>query len=240
MILKLPFRKYEMLTHSQPTPPPVIPQSSFFRYTRKSMGEILGSQKGKILPSNGNTFAAISEPRPYSFSPDTCIKDRQTADGNRTENSTRIKTAKLLKMRSFKAVRSVLVAAMINTAFAVPGLHATTMILATTFVDAVVSSGFQHTVVTAPEQNKAGKVKPTNYAATCFSPSTFPRTGSGNSTLVPWTALADDSDPESEHAVSHTFKTLCKEISATILTRDIPVSRPAMPTSSRTLKPFVC
>lgn len=143
-------------------------------------------------------------------------------------------------MRSFQAVLAFLMAAMVNMAAGAPGLHSTMMILATTFVDAVISSGFQHTVATTPGQNEAGKVKPANYEATCFSPSTFPQTGSGNSTLVPWTALADDSDPQSEHAVSHTFKTLCKEISATILTRDIPVSRPAVPTSSRTLKPFVC
>lgn len=136
-------------------------------------------------------------------------------------------------MRSFQAVLAFLMAVMVNIVFAVPGFHSTTMILATTFVDAVLSSGFRHTVVTAPGQNKAGKSKPTNYAARCFSPSTFPRTGSSNSTLVPWTALVDENDPESEYAVSHTFTTLCKEISATILTRDIPVSRPAMPTSSR-------
>lgn len=141
-------------------------------------------------------------------------------------------------MRSLQAALALLMAAMVNIAVAARGLHSTTIILATTFVDAVISSGFQHTVDTAPGQDKAGKVKPTNCAARCFSPSTFPRTGSGNSTLVPWTVLVDESDPESEYAVSHTLTILCKEISATILTHDIPVSRPAMPTSSRALKPF--
>lgn len=127
-------------------------------------------------------------------------------------------------MRSFKAVFAVLVAAMVSIAFAVPGLHAPTMILATTFVDAVVSSGFEHTVVTAPGKNKAPHVKLTSYTAGCFNASTFPETGSGKSTLVPWTALADESHAESEIAVFYTFSTLCKKMSATILTRDIPVS----------------
>lgn len=128
-------------------------------------------------------------------------------------------------MRSFQAVLTVLVAAMANIAFAVPGLHATTMILAATFVDVVVSSGFQHTVVTAPGQNEAGQVKLANYTAGCFNSSTFPQKGSGNSTLVPWTALANESDHESELAVFYTFSTICKKMSATILTRDIPVSQ---------------
>lgn len=127
-------------------------------------------------------------------------------------------------MRSFKAALAVLVAVMVNIAFAMPGLQATAMILATTFVDAVISSGFQHTVVTAPGENKAGQVKLANYTAGCFNSSTFPKTGTGNSTLVPWTALANESDAESEIALFYTFSTICKKMSATILTRNIPVS----------------
>lgn len=117
-------------------------------------------------------------------------------------------------------------AVMANAAPAVPGFHATAMILATTFVNTVTCSGFQHSVAAAPGRMKVGHALSMNHTAGCFNTATFPRAGSDNSTLVPWTALESESDPESELAVFYTFSNPCKKISATILTRAIPVSCP--------------
>lgn len=131
-------------------------------------------------------------------------------------------------MRSFQAVLAMLMAAMVNIAVAATGIHATVMILAVTLVDTVISSGFPHSVVAAPGDIKAGHTMLTNYTAGCFNASTFPQAGGDNSTLVPWTALASESDPNSEVAAFYTFSTLCMKISATIMTRNIPVSCPVV------------
>lgn len=131
-------------------------------------------------------------------------------------------------MRSFQAVLAMLMAAMVNIAVAAPGIHATVMILAVTLVDTVICSGFPHSVVAAPGYIKAGHTMLTNYTAGCFNASTFPQAGGRNSTLVPWTALASESDPDSEVSVFYTFSTLCKKISATIMTRNIAVSCPVV------------
>lgn len=129
-------------------------------------------------------------------------------------------------MRSFQAVLAIIMAAMANAALAVPGFHATAMILATTVVDSVICSGFQHSVIAAPGRIKVDHALSANYTAGCFNTSTFPQARGDNSTLVPWTALANEKDPDSELAVFYTFSNLCKKISATIMTRDIPVSCP--------------
>lgn len=136
-------------------------------------------------------------------------------------------------MRSFQTVLAFLIAAMANMALAATGVHAMAMILATNFVDTVLSSGLQHSVVAAPGRIHAREAFPSrmNYTtdtAGCFDTSTFIPAGGGNSTLVPWTALADKTDPQSEVALFNIFTTLCKKISATILTRNIPVRCPVV------------
>lgn len=128
-------------------------------------------------------------------------------------------------MRSFQAALAFLMAAMANMALAAPGIYATAMILATTLVDTVLSSGLQHSVVTVPGHVHPRQASPsrTNYETGCFNTSTFTPAGGGNSTLVSWTALTNENDPQSDLAVYNAFTTLCKKISATILTRNIPV-----------------
>ncbi|KAI7780653.1 hypothetical protein LA080_015812 [Diaporthe eres] len=127
-------------------------------------------------------------------------------------------------MRSFQAALAFLMAAMANMALAAPGIYATAMILATTLVDTVLSSGFQHSVVAVPGHVHPRQASPsrTNYETGCFNTSTFTPAGGGNSTLVSWTALTNENDPQSDLAVYNAFTTLCKKISATILTRNIP------------------
>lgn len=129
-------------------------------------------------------------------------------------------------MRSFQTILAFLMAAMANVALASLGIHATAMILATTLVDTVLSSALQHSVVATPGRIHARQTFPfrKSHTAGCFNASTFVPAGGGVPTLVPWTALANKNDPQSEVALFYAFTALCKKISATILTRNIPVS----------------
>lgn len=133
-------------------------------------------------------------------------------------------------MHSFQAALALLMAIMANMALAAPGIYVTAMILATTLVEPVVPSGFQHSVVAAPGRTHSRQTFPSraSYATGCFNSSTFAPAAGGNSTLIPWTALADKTDPQSELALFYAFTALCKRMSSTILTRDIPVSRPVV------------
>lgn len=127
-------------------------------------------------------------------------------------------------MRSFQAALAFLMAIMVNMALAAPGIYATAMILATTLVDTVLSSGFQHSVVAVPGRvhSRQAFASPfrTSHETGCFNTSTF------NSTLVPWAALANENDPQSDLAVYYALTELCKKFSATIMTRNVPVSAP--------------
>ena len=134
-------------------------------------------------------------------------------------------------MRSFQTIFAILMAAMVNMALAAAAIHAIAMLLATTLIDTVMCSRFPHSIVAAPGNVKARQLFPHRKSLAdggCFTNFTFPDIGSANSTWVPWTALANEKDPDSELAVFYTFTTICKEISATILTRDIPVSCPCL------------
>lgn len=126
-------------------------------------------------------------------------------------------------MHSFQVALAFLMAVMANMALAAPGIHATAMILATTLVDTVLSSGFQHSVVAFPSRTHSRQASPsrTSYETGCFNTST-----KFNSTLVPWATLASESDPQSDLGVFYALTELCKKFSATIMTRDIPVSSP--------------
>lgn len=129
-------------------------------------------------------------------------------------------------MRSFQTVLVILVAAMVSLAHSAPGIHAAAMSLTIALVDAVTSSGFQQSAASTPGHADTSRVlvRRTNQTGGCFHDSNFNCAEKDTSTWIPWTALANQNDPGSEMALFYTFTTLCERISATIMTRDIPVS----------------
>lgn len=141
-------------------------------------------------------------------------------------------------MRSFQTLVAILMAAMFNMVSAAPRTHATPMILATaTLFDVVASSGFQHSVAAAaarpgpPSPAKPSRLvhRQLNTTGGCFHHgSNFTRGENDTSAWIPWTALASQEEPAAEMALFYTFSALCKSISATILTRGIPVSHTYM------------
>lgn len=140
-------------------------------------------------------------------------------------------------MLPFQTVLAILMAATVNMALAAPEISAAAMILATTIVDTVVSSGVQHPVV-GPRRGADGKFLPLRAInePTCFDSSTFPNAGKHNSALVPWTALANQTDSEAELAVFNTLTTICNKFSSTIMTRNIQVSHPSRRGPPRTFQ----
>lgn len=133
-------------------------------------------------------------------------------------------------MRSFQAVLVILMAAILNMARSAPGFHGTAIAVTNPLVDTVTSSGLQHSVAPTPGHADTSWVLmlQTNQTGACFHDSNFTRAENDTSAWVPWTALANQYDPGSEMALFYTFTMLCERISATIMTRDIPVnwSRP--------------
>ena len=129
-------------------------------------------------------------------------------------------------MRYFQTVLAILVATMVNMAHAAPGTHVTALLLATALVDTVTSSGFQHSVVAAPGhfETRQPLMRRTNQTGGCFHDTNFTRGENDTSAWIPWAAIASQYDAASEMALFYTFTALCKEMSATIMSRDIPVS----------------
>jgi hypothetical protein len=130
-------------------------------------------------------------------------------------------------MRYFQTVLAILMAAMVNMAHSTPGTRAATaMLLATALVDGVASSGFQHSVVAAPGhfETRQPLMRRTNQTGGCFHDTNFTRAENDTSAWIPWAALANQYDAASEMALFYTFTALCKEMSATMMSRDIPVS----------------
>lgn len=134
-------------------------------------------------------------------------------------------------MRSFQVVFAILLAVVVNMAHSTPGIHATSMMLATTLVDVVAYLGFQHSVITAPGSAGPVPVEPSrlmhhrkNDTGRCFHSSNDTSGESDTSVWIPWTALASPDEPTAQLALYDTISALCKRIGATIFTRGIPVS----------------
>ncbi|KAI3391038.1 hypothetical protein diail_8089 [Diaporthe ilicicola] len=121
-------------------------------------------------------------------------------------------------MHSFKTILAILMAAMVNMVLGVSGIHATAMVLATTLVDTATST-FQHSVIAAP--GTARTINSRTDADGCYNNSTNFGTADNTSTLIPWIALQSINDTGTPHVYAM-FETLCKRISATILSRDVP------------------
>ncbi|KAJ0114814.1 hypothetical protein J7T55_004556 [Diaporthe amygdali] len=130
-------------------------------------------------------------------------------------------------MQSFQAVIAILLATMVNMALGAAEIHATALILASTFLSTVASSTFQHAIVAAPgTRGSIGTRKVStlqaNDTGSCYNASTFPHTVNDSSALVPWTDILNKNDTDSYLWLYDIFGDLCWEISETILTRDIP------------------
>ncbi|KAL1849153.1 hypothetical protein Daus18300_013358 [Diaporthe australafricana] len=122
-------------------------------------------------------------------------------------------------MRSFQAVLAILMAAMVNMVLGAPGIAATAVILAATFVDTVTSSGFQHSVVATPRIARSVN----SDLDICFDNSTTEilHEAGYNSPLVPWIALQRGNNDTYTPQLYDMFEGICMEISATILSRNV-------------------
>ncbi|KAG8163216.1 hypothetical protein KVR01_006513 [Diaporthe batatas] len=142
----------------------------------------------------------------------------------------RPQTAQKYTMRCFMAVVTILMAVMVNMANTTPLIQATAIILATALVGVATPSGFQHSVMSAPDS--AGRVavesspvmhRRTKDTGGCFHSSNHTSIPDNDtSAWIPWIALASPDEPTAQKALSDTISALCRRNSATILTRGIP------------------